>query len=466
MTTTTKTETIVTSSGSFECEVIELDAKYPVSKDMLGKRPTEKDYDRLIQGNTVVYLEGKRAIVFLKKAMTTLADAKPGTEKYKFWRWVSRDLYSSQRGIVGGKEYTTEVGRRFTNGQVKFFRLASKGQIEEAIAALEDKSFSQYFYYINKLEKTPYFDMEVLKDLEVKLRNRKLTEDERDDLVQQRDQERLKWFDRWYKDWEQAEDKVKFAADTFKDLASAQTYANNIYSNVLGVLDRSARIPFGRWTATTAKKLDMFKAQRDFYMQASTLYKECLPEEWEYIHNVMKNCQDPAYTLLDTKTFSTITINWNFPTFYHYDGRNNPRGVAVLTTLSNEEYDGEKYDGCYFVMPELRLAFDIRAMDFFVGDNQGLMHGQTTQTDKVKDVDNVTFVFYSREGMTKLEPMEIECCRKEFVQYSKENFAEKYQKNSGGRFMGIFAEMWKSAEWQEFKAKKCPSASNTNYWYT
>jgi hypothetical protein len=210
----------------------------------------------------------------------------------------------------------------------------------------------------------------------------------------------------------------------------------------------------------------MFKAQRDFYMQASTLYKECLPNEWSYINNVMKECKDKNYTLLDTKTFSTITVNWNFPTFYHRDGKNNPRGVAVLTTLSNEEYDGEKYDGCYFVMPELRLAFDIRAMDFFVGDNQGLLHGQTIQTDKVEDVDNVTFVFYSREGMTKLEPMKIECCRKEFVQYSKENFAAKYQKNSGGRFMGIFPEMWVSEEWDEYRAIHCPEASRTNYWYT
>jgi hypothetical protein len=285
-------------------------------------------------------------------------------------------------------------------------------------------------------------------------------------MVKQRDEERLKWFDRWLLDWDAAEDKVEFAAKSYKDLASAQTYSNNIYSNVLGILDRSARNPFGRWTATTAKKLDKFKEQAAFYMQASQLYKETLPEEWKYINNVMKNCEDPAYTLLDTKTFSTITINWNFPTFYHRDGKNNPRGVAVLTALTNESYDGERYDGSYFVMPELRLAFDIRKGDFFVGDNCNLMHGQCEQINKVEDADNIVFVFYARDGMTKLESMEVECCRKAFVQYSKENFAERYQKNTGGRFMGIFPEMWWSDEWEEYKAQHCPEAKNTSYWYT
>jgi hypothetical protein len=472
-----KTEIIKTSSGNFECEVIELGELAEVSKDMLGRRATN-EYSRLIQGNTVVYLNGKRAVVFLKKAMTTLLDVEPGSDTYNYWRWVSRDLYSSQRGIVGGKEFTTEIGRRFTNGQIQFFRLVAKGDFEKAIAALKDETFSQYFFYINKLEKTPYFDMEAIGELETKLRKKNIDPAEREQLVTERDKKRLEWFGRWFKDWEAAEDKVKFAADTYKDLASAQTYSNNIYSNVLGILDRSARNPFGRWTATTAKKLDKFKDQAPFYMQASQLYRETLPEEWEYIHNVMEKCEDTAYTLLDTQTFSTITINWNFPTYYHYDGKNNPRGVAVLTALTNESYDGEKFDGSYFVMPQLRLAFDIRKGDFFVGDNCNLMHGQTEQINKVDDVDNIIFVFYARDGMTKLDTFKNECCRKAFVQHSKENFAEKYQKNTGGRFMGIFPEMWVSEEWNEFKNElvknpetgemepRCPDAKNTNYWYT
>jgi hypothetical protein len=464
--TKTKTETIKTSVGTFKCERIDIDELVETPKSWLGTRPTEADYDRVINSNAVIYHKGERVIVFLKKAMTTLLNIEPGSESYNYWRWVSRDLFSSQRGVVGGKEYTTEVGRRFTNGQIQFFRLCRKGKFGEAVAALEDKSFSQYFYYINKMEKTPYFDMEVLSEIANKLRKKSTPFAEKKLLYKQQDEERLKWFDRWFKEWEVAEDKKQFAADFYKEFASSQTYQNNIHSNVLGILDRSARNPFGRWTASTQKRFDEFVREQHIYDQASLLYKETMPEEWNYIHEVMKNCRDPSYTLLGTETFSTITINWNFPTFWHYDGKNNPRGVAVLTALTNEKEDGDKFDGSYFVMGAFRLAFDIRKGDFFVGDNQGFMHGQTLQDDKAEDTDNIIFVFYAREGMTKLESFENECCRKAFQVYAKANLADKYRKHDGGAFMGIFPSMWLSPEWQTFKKEHCPDASNTNWWYT
>jgi hypothetical protein len=466
MVTKTKTETIKTSSGTFKCQVIELTELTETPKSMLGARATDEDYDRLIQENTVVYVNGKRAVVFLKKAMTTLLDIAPDSDSYAYWRWVSRDLYSSQRGLVGGKDYNTEVGRRFTNGQIQFFRLCKKGKFEEAVAALADKTFSQYFFYINKLEKTPYFDMEVLSEIASKLRKKATPFEEKQRLYKLQDEERLKWFNRWFVEWEAAEDKKAFAEATYKKFASAQTYQNNVHSNVLGILDRSARNPFGRWTASTQKRFKEFVAQRAIYDQASLLYKETMPEEWSYIHNVMQECKDPAYTLLDTGTFSTITINWNFETFYHYDGRNNDRGVAVLTALSNESEDGEKFDGSHFVMPALGMAFDIRKGDFLVGDNQGLMHGQTVQVNKTEDADNIIFVFYARQNMTQLETYDIECCRKQFVQFAKQSLADKYRKHDGGNFMGVYPSMWISDEWQTFKAEHCPTASNTNWWYT
>jgi hypothetical protein len=462
----TKTETIKTSSGTFECEVLDIDTLVETPKDLVGKRVTDNDYDRIIDSNVVVYHKGKRAIVFLKKAMTTLLDIDPGSRSYNYWRWVSRDLFSSQRGVVGGKEFTTDVNRRFTNGQVQFFRLCKKGKFEEAVAALEDKSFSQYFFYINKLEKTPYFNMEVLDELTAKLRKKDLSFQERQELSQRFDEERLSWFDKWFKDWEKSEDKQKFANETYEGFASSQTYMNNIYSNVLGVLDRGARNPYGRWTASTQKKFDDFVSQQCIYEQASLLYRETMEDEWNYIHSVMKECKDPEYTLLGTKTFSTITLNWNFPTYWHFDGKNNDRGVAVLTALTNESHDGDKFDGSLFVMGAFRLAFNIRKGDFFIGDNQGFMHGQTLQENKCEDVDNIVFVFYARAGMTKLESFKNECCRKSFVQYSREHLASKYRKHDGGRFMGVFPGQWHSPEWIKYKAEHCPDATNTNWWYT
>jgi hypothetical protein len=468
--TNMKTEKIVTSQGTYECEVIELGPLTHPDKSILGTRPTEKDYNRLIQANTVVYVEGKRAVVFLKKAMTSLLDIKIGSKDYKYWKWVSKALCSAGRGIAGGKEFVTERGRRYTKGQVNFFRGVAKGQItnlEEARKVIDaDTSGSMYYFYIDKLKQSGYYDVPVMDALEAKIRKKATPFEEKEALRTQLDDERLVWFEKWLKEWVVAEDKKTFAAEAYKKYTTTQTYANNTYSNVLGILDRSARVPFGRWTASTARKFDEFVSQQHIYKQASNLYKDTMPDDWAFINSVMKKRKDSRYTLLGTDTFSTLTVNWNFETFYHYDGNNNPGGVAVLTALTNETYDGEKFDGSYFVLPALGLAFDIRSGDFFVGDNQSLAHGQTKQTNKCEDVDNIVYVFYARESVTKLETWDVECCRRAFVEYAKGCLGGKYGKGEDHRFMGLWGGMYQSEEWIEYKGKHCPEASNQTYTYT
>jgi len=472
MTTSTKikTEKITTSSGTFECEVIELSALRPVDKKRFGTRVTEDDYDRVIDSNVVIYLNGQRAGVFLKKAISTVLDIKPRSDSFAYWKWASKDLFSSQRGVVTGVEYTTELGRRYSKGQLDFFKQVAKGKvktIEEARAVIDaDIRPSNEFFYLNILEKTPYIDTDVIEPIQAKLRKKATLPEERKVLQEQLDAERLKWFERWLLDWEQAEDKANFAKKAHKLYTSTQKYANNVYSNVLGVLDRSARLPYGRLTASTDKKPEQFKAHAPMYQEISQLYKDTMPEEWAYINGIMKTCKSPEYTLMGTDTFSTITVNYNWPTFLHTDGANNDRGVAVLTAITNEKYDGEKFDGSLFIVPPLGLAFRLRHGDFLICDNCNLAHGQNEQIDKVEDVDNVVLVFYARAAMTKLDPIECETCRHNFIKHAKVHFADKYRKTEGGNFSGVFPNMWTSPEWDEYRAKHCPEASRTNYHYT
>ena len=464
------TETLKTKHGTFECEVIDLDSLAPVNKDMVGLRPTEAEYDRLIQDNTLVYLDGKRVVAFLKSALTTITDIEPDSDSFSYWKWVSRDLLSDQRGLVGGKEMTTDTSARLTNGQVAFFREAAKGNVDtkeqvEAILAANPGS-SRFSLYVKKILDSGLVDKEKIQELESIARKKATPQEQKEAAVAERDALRMAWFDNWLESWLLATDKVAYSKESYKEFVSIQTRANKVYSNILGFMDRSARNPFGRLSATTQRKYDQFVTHKAFYQQASDLYKEALPEEWKYINKVMKTCKDERYTLMGTNTFSTITINYNFPTYYHYDGKNNPRGVAVLTALTNESYDGEKFDGSYFVLPELRLAFDIRKGDFFCGDNCNLMHGQCEQINKVDDAENIIFVFYARDGMAKLDDYRSECCRKEFIAYSQANYADRYQKNDAGKFSGVFPSMWVSDEWDEYLTQHCPQASKTNYWYT
>jgi len=463
-------ETIKTSEGTFECNVIELKELLPFSKEKLGERPTGSDYETLIRENTLVYLDGKRVAAFLKGALTTVKNIEPGTDSYSYWKWVSRDLHSDQRGIVGGKELSGEVVARLSLGQQAFFRAAEKGKIntlEEAREVLSKHSgFSRNNLYIKKILESGLVNKDRILELESFLRKKSTPEDVKSAALAERNELRLEWFENWLPSWVLSDDKVAYAKQSFKNFVSLQSRANAVYSNVLGFMDRSARIPYGRYSSSTQKKEKEFIEHKDFYQQASNLYRDTLPEEWEYIHSVMKECKDDRYTLMGTKTFSTITVNYNFPTYFHYDGKNNPRGVAVLTALTNETTEGEKYDGSYFVMPQLGLAFDIRKGDFFVGDNCNLAHGQTEQMNKTDDAENIVFVFYARDGMSKLENFEFECCRKDFIAYSQTAYEDRYRKNDGGKFTGVFPSMWVSDEWDEYRKNHCPNASRTNYHYT
>ncbi len=480
--TKVKTEIIETSLCSFECEVIELSELKPVDKKRFGTRVNGGDYNRVIDNNVVIYLNGQRVGVFLKKAIPSVLAIKPGSESFAYWKWASKDLFSSQRGVVTGVEFTTELGRRYSKGQLDFFKQVAKGNvktIEKARAIIDaDTRPSNEFFYLNILEKTPYIDTDVTEPIQAKLRKKATLPEERKVLQEQLDAERLKWFECWLKDWEQAEDKASFARDAYKLYTSTQKYANNVYSNVLGVLDRSARLPYGRLTASTAKKPEQFKDHAPMYQEISELYRSTMEDEWNYINGIMKTCKSPEYTLMGTNTFSTITVNYNWPTFLHVDGANNDRGVAVLTAITNEKYDGEKFDGSLFVMPPLGLAFNLRHGDYLIADNCNLAHGQTEQFNKTDDADNIVLVFYARAAMTKLDPLECENCRHEFIKYAKVHLTDKYRKTEGGKFAGVFPNMWVSEEWIAFKNElvsdpetgekkpRCPNASNSNYHYT
>ena len=471
MATKTKTEIIVTSSGNFECEIIELSALRTVEKKEFGTRVVaDKHYNRIVDSNVVIYLNGQRVGVFLKKAISSVLAIQPGSKSYDYWKWVSRDLCSSQRGVVTGIEFTTELGRRYSRGQVEFFKQVAKGKvtnIEEARAVIDsDYRPSNAFFYLNILEKTPYINSKITGEIQAKLRKKATPDADKEVLQQQLDAERLKWFECWLVDWGKSEDKKQFAADANKLYTSPQKYANNVYSNVLGVLDRSARVPYGRLTASTAKKEREFKDHAPLYKEISDLYRSTMPEEWAYIHNIMKDCKSDEYTLMGTKTFSTITVNHNWPTFLHVDGKNNDRGVAVLTAITNEKYDGEKFNGSLFVMPPLGLAFNLRHGDFLIADNCNLAHGQTLQENKDKDADNIVMVFYARAAMTKLDTLDCETCRHDFMMHAKANFADKYRKTEGGKFAGVWQGMWVSEEWDEYRANHCPEAKRTNYHYS
>lgn len=442
-------------------------------KEVLGAWPQRGDVDEIINEDVDVYLpSGELAIVFRKGILkSTLPISKGGTltpENYDYWKWASRALQSDQRGNAAGRDIKTNPEIRLTLGQVEFFKLAAKGKItteaeaREVLDAPGAHDPSRTTYYISKAEADGWVDLEEVEKWDSMVRRRaRYTPQEVADAVKKRNIAKLAWFERWLAQvWVPAEDKVETAKAGKKRYVTSQPRANRCFSNVLGAIDRSGRIPYGRLTKSTEHRFEEFEANQPFYHEINDLLRELQPDKFEILNNRFKDVH-PDYNLFGT-AFTTITVNNNFQVAYHRDGNNAENAVAALAVMEKGEWAGGE-----FVFPELRIGFNMREGDVFIGDNQGLIHGMLPfepEDMEAVGAENIMFVFYQRDGIIRLDDPKCEECRKEFLAYSAIHYKDKG--TGEPKWAGSFPGMWTSDEWREFMAARKMKCSETNYWGT
>lgn len=433
-------------------------------KDWLGSYSKPEDYDEVINEDTNVYLpDGTLVLVYRKAAIKTLVDIPD--ERYEYWRWVSLDSHSTNRGNAAGKELIDDCETRLTNAQRSFFGFALKGkyndlteeQVDELLA--KDTAWNVYHYLPKWIREDGLIDAEVVDPLEERWRDRSsLTSQERESLSKELIRERGKWFKKWIKEmWLVAPDRQAEARRAWKRYVGSQTF-NHCQSNVVGAIDRQALVPWARLTATTQKNWEGFLNEKPFFQEVDRLFAETMPQYHEFLYNRFQEVKDPRFNLFDT-AFTTVTINNNFRTAYHRDKLNCKGGMAVLSSINRGSYTGFS-----LVFPQMRLAFDIRDGDFLCGDNQGYIHGQLPMEDASPDAESIWFVFYSKERLRFVDDLDCEMCRKSFKRYAAEHHRDKGTGRPG--WSGIWAEMWRSPEWEAYKAEHCPEASNTNWTMT
>lgn len=445
-------------------EEIHLEELYEVDdKEVIGYFADNRHYDRIISSDCDVYLNGTKVLAFRKSLFPLLKDQDP--DAWEYFRWASRDLYSDARGLVAGREFDTDQDIRITNGVTNFFKLAKNDQIsslEEAENVVsQSPDFSRYCCRVGNIKKDFPEIAEDLKPIEKELRKKGYTTQEKEEKKKERGKVLQRWFSTWLKEnWIHSDDRPKAAAAAEKRYISSQLRANKCFSNVIGAMDRSARAPYCRLSATTQKKPEGFRKYKNVYQAACSALRHSLRDRWEKLYSRFSQVVEPEYNLFGT-CFTTLTLNWNFRTAFHYDANNCEGGIAVLTALTKGEYEGH-----YLVFPQLRLAFDLRDGDFLAGDNQGLIHGNTAMVPLTPDAERVSLVFYSRERMVKMEDQECENCRHDFMKFAAENLTESHGTGVKG-WTGIFPGMWKSPEWVEFKAERgLERCGCTNWWGT
>lgn len=159
----------------------------------------------------------------------------------------------------------------------------------------------------------------------------------------------------------------------------------NEFTDFVGWMDaskRGDRYTECRETAWSLESPEVLEAARPFVKEVDRVYREELPEHWQRQREFMDRVS-PDFKFNDS-VFSTVTVNRNKRTTYHYDAGDFRGGMGNLVVLDS---DGSGP----LVMPRYRLALLPRPTDVLLM-NVHEMHGNGIFTGE-----RLTAVLYARE---------------------------------------------------------------------
>src|SRR5712692_139983 len=161
-------------------------------------------------------------------------------------------------------------------------------------------------------------------------------------------------------------------------------------TNYLGWVDARPRDPFCRPTAWSLARPDILEISRDYEKMIREVYREELPDRWQEQMDYMKVVSEQFKYL--ASPYSTITVNHNVRSPYHYDINDFRGGMGNLVVL-----DGGDDDSGIIVMPRERVAFRVRPGDVLFM-NVHALHGNLALTP---GKERLTTVLYAREKLHK-----------------------------------------------------------------
>ena len=228
---------------------------------------------------------------------------------------------------------------------------------------------------------------------------------------------------------------------------SGTTYANTVLSGIAGYFDRHPRFPYGRVTSYTEKNRSTFEKCFPFMRQLSRGFEEHVPKRFA-IQNKAANILDPKFRIAGVDTpFTTITINKNFRTAAHRDAGDLNEGFSNLTVVAKDK----EWKGGYLVLPEYRVAINIRPGDLLLVNNHDGIHGNTEmyppEGKKIEDMERISLVCYFREKMIQLGSFEYEQHRKNYVEQRRLNPEHPEQRI---RWNGVSPSMFFLPEWYDY----------------
>ena len=222
---------------------------------------------------------------------------------------------------------------------------------------------------------------------------------------------------------------------------SDTTYANQVNSGIAGWFDRYPRIPYGRATAYTQHSFDKFKMSFPFLQTLDRGFAELLPTR-HAAQRAAADKIDPAFLVPQT-VFTTITVNKTFRTVAHRDAGDFTNGLSNLLVLSNNG----NYTGGYLILPEVRVAVNVRPGDLLLVNNHEYIHGNTPIELQDETAERVSLVCYLREKMLELGSKEYEDHRFNYVEQRRKNPEHPLQRRL---WNGVSEGMWAEKEWYDY----------------
>tara|TARA_R110001592_G_scaffold7686_5_gene42617 strand:+ start:724 stop:2331 length:1608 start_codon:yes stop_codon:yes gene_type:complete len=142
---------------------------------------------------------------------------------------------------------------------------------------------------------------------------------------------------------------------------SAMKVNNEVASNPIGYYGATKSMGLNmpcRLSHYTKTHMDDFRGAMPFFQEVSQQYKKLLPNKF---YDQWNRARLNNFHIKETP-FSTVTINRNFRTAIHQDA-GDYGGYASLSVIEEG-----KYHGGYFVLPQYRIAVDLRHGDYLVCD--------------------------------------------------------------------------------------------------